>query len=246
MVELKNKKFDISDYIGFARYYMSLYLIETYDEMNSIDFKHLSSEFGVNQTKSSLGRLNYYLKPHISSKDILVIYLLLNDRELYLGAITFKNDHSEDSPSFNINVPIAYINRRTFNAIEHMYWNKPKEYENGIYYMDKVSTLLTGKSMFVDSAHRVSDDNPFNIGPFTFTVNCSLFVADNILKLHYMMTINKNDLKNKSQLYLGAFCSRKAKTEIENYLSDNFTYPMFQKKFSKLTQKEYLLVQMAI
>lgn len=238
-----NKNNEPLDYIGLARYYMSLYLVESFDEMSDFDFRHLSLEFNVNQSKHSLGKLNYYLKRHISSEDILVMYLLLNDRELYLGAIKFNMAHNDDIPSFNIDIPVAFINRRTFNSIQDIYWNKKNEYTNGVYYIDKVSSILLGKSLFIDSEHRFNDDIPVVLGPFLFTSSSSIMVLGDKTTLHYMFKVNDFSSKN---LYYGVFCSRKAKTALENYLSDTYTYPMFQKRFSKLTKKEYLLLEMAI
>ncbi len=234
------------EYIKLTKYYMGLYLIESFDEMSNSDFKNFALEFNIKQDKNSLGRVKYKLERHISSIDILKIYLLINDIELYLGHIKFNMKNKNDIHDFSINVPVAYINRRTFNSVQDIFWTKKNEYINGINYIDKVSSLLLGKSLFIDGDYRFNEGMMVILGPFTLIANCCIMVTGNTMLLHYIFTVNKFDLATNHNEYLGPFCGSQARSSIETYLSETYTYPMFQKSFSKLTKKEYLLLEMAI
>jgi hypothetical protein len=212
------------------------HLLTDLSELSDADFRHFDSLFDMGD------HINKYAYPTLKYdfNGSGFIYLLgANNQKYAIGHYT------SNAFELNICVPFIFMKRITINKLNSFNISPQREQiiSKNLIFLDKMFYYFKGYEIINSIGLKFTDTGILRFGTHFIRYKNTFTVALNNQSLRFDYNYILYEKKGAVEYFIGSIHIQKFRTALENYLSEH-TVPLFNKKFSKLTKKELLLLKM--
>lgn len=214
------------------------HLLTDISELSDADFRHFDSLFDIGD------HINKYayptLKYDFNGSGSGFIYLLGSNNQKYA-----VGHYTSTAFELNICVPFIFMKRTTINKLNSFNISPQREkiISKNLIFLDKVFYYFKGYEIINSIGLKFTDTGILRLGTHFIRYKNTFNIALNNHSLRFDYNYILYEKKGAVEYFIGSIHIQKFRTALDNYVSEH-TISLFNKKFSKLTKKELLLLKM--